>query len=209
MITSQEIQDYNTQHRHSSPQEIIRFAIANADRPIITTNFGPTSASLLHALTCIKKDVPVLWGDSGYNTPETYLFSQKLQEQLELNLHIFTPQRTKAYLDVRFSAGLEDPLTLTAFTDIVKIEPLQRAFAIHQPDVWFTNIRKSQTRWREGLDIFSRSQNGLLKVSPFFYFSEEEIDNYLQRHNLPKEAAYFDPTKPNQGQECGLHLAAI
>ncbi|MFT5752547.1 MAG: hypothetical protein ACI86L_002060, partial [Dokdonia sp.] len=34
MITSQEIQAYNAQHHHSSPQEIICFALSKGTRPI-------------------------------------------------------------------------------------------------------------------------------------------------------------------------------
>ena len=32
-----------------------------------------------------------------------------------------------------------------------------------------------------------------LKVSPVFYWSDADMENYLQQHNLPNEWDYFDP----------------
>ena len=76
-----------------------------------------------------------------------------------------------------------------------------------KPDVWLTALRKEQTPFRETLDFVSEHADGLLKVSPVFYFTEEDMKNYLAEHNLPDEDDYFDPTKVLEKRECGLHLA--
>ena len=55
-------------------------------------------------------------------------------------------------------------------------------------------------------DILSYSKNGILKVSPFYYWSNEKLDEYLKAHNLPKNDLYFDPTKATQNRECGIHF---
>ena len=44
-----------------------------------------------------------------------------------------------------------------------------------------------------------------LKVSPFYYWSDEKLDTYLQENNLSNEFKYFDPTKALANRECGLH----
>jgi len=31
------------------------------------------------------------------------------------------------------------------------------------------------------------------------------MNQYLEDHNLPNETDYFDPTKGQEGRECGLH----
>jgi phosphoadenosine phosphosulfate reductase len=77
--------------------------------------------------------------------------------------------------------------------------------AEHRPDVWFTNLRKGQTAHRDSLDILSRSGDGVLKVSPFFYWTDAQLDAYLAQHGLPNEHTYFDPTKVLANRECGLH----
>jgi phosphoadenosine phosphosulfate reductase len=76
----------------------------------------------------------------------------------------------------------------------------------HQPDVWLTNLRKGQTAHRDSLDILSLSKDGVLKVSPFFHWSDEQLDGYLKDHQLPNEHNYFDPTKVLSNRECGIHI---
>jgi phosphoadenosine phosphosulfate reductase len=75
----------------------------------------------------------------------------------------------------------------------------------HRPDVWFTNLRKGQTAFRDSIDILSYSADGVLKVSPFYNWSDEEMDKYLEKNNLGNETKYFDPTKVLGNRECGLH----
>ena len=77
--------------------------------------------------------------------------------------------------------------------------------AEHKTDLWLNNVRKGQTEFRDSLDIASKSSEGILKVSPFFYWADEELSNYLDRNDLPNETNYFDPTKVLQHRECGLH----
>lgn len=205
------IQELNNRFRKSTPQEIINWVIKRVQRPIVTTNFGPYSASLLHALSNYKleKDIPVLWADSGYNLNATYRFATNLKQRLDLNLQIYVPKFTRGYIDASMGEYMAHQKGHEAFTQLVKIEPLQRAFSEYNPDVWFTNIRKDQTTFRATLDIFSLSKSGILKVSPFYYFSDKELDAYLTTHKLPNELDYFDPTKIVENRECGLHLSKI
>jgi phosphoadenosine phosphosulfate reductase len=91
------------------------------------------------------------------------------------------------------------------FSDQVKLEPFQRAMKTHAPDVWFTNLRKGQTAFRDGIDIVSQGKDGILKVSPFYNYSDEDLDDYLTENNLPIEFNYYDPTKVLENRECGIH----
>lgn len=208
-MTNYTAKKLNHKFKNATPSEIIKWVLSVAQRPIITTNFGPYSASLLHAVTSLKADIPVLWGDSGYNLAETYTYANTLQAQLGLNLKIYVPQYTRAYIDARFEEYMADEQGRTLFSQLVKIEPLQRAFNEHTPDIWFTNIRKEQTSFRKSLDIFSLSQSGILKVSPFYNYSKKELAAYLDTHQLPNQLRYFDPTKMFGQSECGLHLSKI
>jgi len=205
----EDLKELNKRFEKADPSTIIQYVLTLVQRPVITTNFGPYSASLLHALSAEYKKVPVLWADTGYNMSTTYRFAQQLTAQLDLNLQIYTPQRTRAFLDHRFGDYMADEAGHQSFTRIVKIEPLERAFASHQPDAWFTNLRKGQTNFRSTLGIFSRSSSGVLKVSPFYHFSDERLKEYLDFYGLPNEQVYFDPTKIVKGKECGLHLSEL
>ena len=206
-ITKENIDTYNKLLRRKSPVEIVQWALRFANQPIVTSNFGPYSASMLNLVAQLKKDVKVIWCDTGYNTSFTYKHVEEITNQLNLNLFTYVPRQTSSQRDTIFGGipTVEDPKH-KIFTEQVKLEPFKRAFAEHRPDVWFTNIRRGQTAFRDTLNILSLSKDGVLKVSPFYYWSDERLAKYLEENNLPNETRYFDPTKVLQNRECGLHI---
>lgn len=200
-----DVNKINEQLKGKSPQEIIKWAIDFAKKPLVTTNFRPYEVAILHACTQVEKDLKVIWCDTGYNTPNTYNHANELIETLDLNVFLYVPQQTAAHRDATMGIPqIEDPLH-EVFSEQVKMEPFGRAMEEHQPDVWFTNIRKGQTAFRDGIDVVSVSKNGLIKVSPFYHWTDEQLDAYLEENNLPNEFKYFDPTKVLGNRECGLH----
>lgn len=199
------IEQINKDLRKKTPLEIITWAVLNANNPVVTTNFRPYEAAILHAVTRIKKDLKVIWCDTGYNTPQTYKHAQAVIAQLDLNVHLYVPKQTAAHRDVVLGIPDVDDPKHKLFTEQVKLEPFKRAMTEHQPDVWFTNLRKGQTAFRDGIDIVSKSADGIIKVSPFYYWTDAELDAYLTENNLPNEFKYFDPTKQLENRECGLH----
>lgn len=195
----------NQELHGKSPAEIIEWGV-NQGKSIISTHFGPYEAVLLHLVTQVKPDIDVVWVDNGYATNETYRVANKIIEQLKLNVQIFAPTRTNAYLNVRYGGLPElDTPEHQEFTHILKLEPFNRALATLAPQVWFTALRKEQSALRQGLDIVSPAGHDLLKISPILDWTARDMEIYIKQHNLPNELNYFDPTKGPQGRECGLH----
>ncbi len=204
-FTQEQVQKLNTQLKGIPPGEIISWAIKNAQKAVVTTNFRPYEVAILHAVTDVQGDIPVIWCDTGYNTPNTYRHAEELISRLGLNIDLYVPKQTSSHRDaVMGIPGIEDPRHAT-FTEQVKLEPFRRAMEFHKPDVWFTNLRKGQTALRDSLDILSLGRDGVLKVSPFYHWSDTQLDTYLTDRNLPNEHKYFDPTKVLDNRECGLH----
>ncbi|MBY4675459.1 phosphoadenosine phosphosulfate reductase domain-containing protein [Marinobacterium arenosum] len=196
----------NEQLKDKTPQEIIAWAIEQSDNPLVTTNFRPYEAVILHMATQVKPDIKVLWVDSGYNTSATYRFAEKVINDLNLNIETYIPQMTSARRNVLMKGipEIDDPLH-EEFTRQVKLEPFQRALAELKPDLWLNAIRKDQTEFRQSLDIVTASKDGVIKVAPLFNWTEEQMQAYLAEHDLPNEDNYFDPTKAVETRECGLH----
>lgn len=188
------------------PIEIIEWVMHLSTNPILTTNFGPYSASLIHAVNRVNKDISIVWCDTGYNTSQTYNYAHHLIDRFSLNMHIYGPKLTSIYKDTSQGIPFIDTPEHKLFTEEVKLEPFRRALKEHQPDVWFTNLRADQTEHRSTLDILHLSKEGILKVSPFFHYSEFDLELYLQEFGLPNEKRYYDPTKVLAKRECGLHL---
>lgn len=205
-ITPKNLSLFNENVRFEDPLEIIAFALECAKNPIITTSFGPYSAGVLFACTRLKKSIPVIWCDTGYNTDSTYRHANLLIEKLDLNIDIFVPRFTTAYLNSLIGKPKIDNPKHKLFSEMVKLDPFDRAFEKYQPDLWFTNIRKHQTAHRDGLDVFSFSKEGVLKVSPFYHYNDDQLESYIRSKNLPLEFDYYDPVKVLENRECGIHL---
>ena len=187
------------------PQDIVRKALDAARSPVVSTNFRPRSAAFLHLVTRLAPDIPVLWVDTGYNTPATYRFAEQVTRMLKLNLKVYSPLVTSARRNAVLGGvpALDDPAH-GAFTREVKLEPFERALREHAPDVWFTGIRGEQTEFRRSLGVVSSGPLGTLRVAPIFAWSAIDLEDYLYEHGLPDNDDYFDPTKGRDNRECGL-----
>ena len=204
-ISALEVSRLNEKFRELAPEIVIREAMGLGENPVLTTNFRPYEVAILQAVSEVKPNIPVIWCDTGYNTPYTYNHAEELIQKLHLNIDLYVPKQTKAHRDILMGMpGIDDPKH-SLFTEQVKLDPFTRAMKEHQPDIWFTNLRKGQTALRDTLDIFSLGNNGVLKVSPFYHWSDAQLDAYLSERDLPNEHRYFDPTKVLENRECGLH----
>lgn len=212
-MTPDQISQANAELRHKPALDTVEWAIAQArGRAIVSTNFRPYEAVILHLVTQVQPDIPVLWVDHGYNRPATYRHAEQLRSLLKLNLKAYLPKVTAAHYDA-VHGGMPEPTpenedNIKAFSTVMKLEPFQRGMRELAPTVWFTALRKVQNPNRAGLDIVSPDTNfGSIKVSPVFYWSDAEMEAYLAKHNLPNEWDYFDPAKADEKRECGLHAA--
>ena len=210
-MTAAEISKANSELRNKSPLEIVKWAIAQAKgRAIVSTNFRPYEAVVLHLTTQVQADIPVLWVDHGYNRPATYKHAEQLKKLLKLNLMPFLPKISVAHRDAIYGEipTTDDEKGLKEFSALMKLEPFQRGMKELAPTVWITALRKVQNPNRAELDIVSEDKNfGALKVSPVFYWSDVDMENYLKQNNLPNEWDYFDPAKADDKRECGLHAS--
>ena len=212
-MTAVKIYEVNEVLRDKSPLEVIEWAIARADgRAIVSTNFRPYEAVILHLVRQVQPDIPVLWVDHGYNREATYKHAEELKAKLGLNIQAFVPKLTAAHYDSAHG-GMPEPTeeneeAIKAFSTVMKLEPFQRGMRELAPTVWLTALRKVQNPNRAELGIVSPDNNfNSLKVSPVFQWSDEQMESYLAEHDLPNEWDYFDPAKADEKRECGLHAA--
>ena len=215
-MTADEIEQANVTLREKSPLEVMEWAIGRAGHggsgAIVSTNFRPYEAVILHLATQVQPDIRVLWVDHGYNREATYQHAEELKSKLNLNIQAFVPKYTTAHYDA-VHGGVpelteENEEVIKAFSTAMKLEPFQRGMRELAPTVWLTALRKVQNPNRAELDIVSPDNNfNSLKVSPVFHWSDEQMEAYLAEHALPNEWDYFDPAKADEKRECGLHAA--
>ncbi len=194
------------------PQGLLSWALAQAAErggpAIVTSNFRPYAAVMLHLATQAQADIPVIWMDSGYNTPQTYRHAEELRRLLNLNLRVYAPRRTRAQREALEgpSPGRDDP-RFDAFVEEVKLEPFARALDELKPSVWLHGARASDSEHRATMSPVSINERGILKVAPLLSWTTKDLHAYAKRFGLPNEFEYFDPTKPDPKEECGLLVA--
>lgn len=210
-MTTEEIARANAELRDKSPLDIVRWAIAQAPgEAVVSTNFRPYEAVVLHLAVQADPSIRVLWVDHGYNRPATYRHAEELRQRLGLNIHAFLPKMTPAHRDAVHGPvpSTDDEEGLKKFSAVMKLEPFQRGMRELAPKIWITALRSVQNPNRAELDIVSEDKNfGSLKVSPVFHWTDEQMDAYLAEHGLPNEWDYFDPAKADEKRECGLHAS--
>lgn len=201
----------NAELADQSPTDIIRWALSLGEPVMASTSFSQNAAVMLHLVTQVDADIPVVWIDSGYNVPDTYRVAERLIKDLKPNMRIFIPEMTAERRNA-LMGGIphpdDTPELFQEFIRQVKLEPFQRALEALQSKVWITGIRKEETDFRKGLDILSWDARGLLKVAPVFHWTAADMQRYMDEHQLPSCKHYFDPTKIAENAECGLHTAA-
>ena len=208
-MTADQIARANAGLHDQSPLDIVRWAVQQANgHALVSTNFRPYEAVILHLCVQVQPDMPVLWVDHGYNRPATYKHAEDLKKKLKLNLKPYLPKISAAHRDAIYGEipSTADEETLKQFSAVMKLEPFQRGMKELAPAVWITALRKVQNPNRAGLDIVSEDKNfGAVKVNPVFYWSDADMENHLKQHHLPNEWDYFDPAKADDKRECGLH----
>jgi len=211
--------------------EVVRWAAETfGERTMLTSSFGAQSAVMLHLVTRVQPDVPVVLIDTGYLFPETYRFVEELRERLGLNLKVYQPEISPARMEAiegRLWEG--DESQLDRYDRLRKVEPMQRAMDEVNPAAWFAGLRGGQTDFRSTLRKVE-FQSGVYKVLPIVDWSTKQVHEYLTEHDLPYHPLYekgyasigdvhtsrpiTDQEHERAGrfrglkQECGIHLPA-
>ena len=152
---------------------------------IVSSSFGAQSAVMLHLVTRLQADIPIVLIDSGYLFAETYRFVDELTERLGLNLRIFRPERSAAWQEARNGKRWEKGLAgIEAYNLDNKVEPMQRAIEELDVGTWFSGLRRSQSVERAKTPFVERSGDRF-KVYPIADWTDKDIYDYLKKHDLP------------------------
>jgi len=170
----------------ASATERIRWAHKKyGDKLVLSTSFGIQSAVMLHLTTTQIPDIPVIFIDTGYLFPATYIFAHNLTERLGLNLKTYVPRQTAAQQEALYGKQWEKGLEgLERYNLLNKVEPMNRAITELGAVAWLSGLRRSQSSSRRERP-FTEQQNRVLKIYPILDWSDRDIYTYLTENNLP------------------------
>ncbi len=175
-----------------SAEQRVRWAIQNLSaRPVLSSSFGAQAAVMLHLLTRIEPDIPVILLDTGYLFPETYQFVDQLYNRLQLNLRVFRGDLSPGWQQARYGKLWEQGANgLDRYNRINKVEPMRRALKSLQAGTWFSGLRRQQSASRADTPFieYKAGKDGLQpiwKVHPLADWSDRDVGIYLKQHDLP------------------------
>lgn len=170
----------------ASAEERISWAIETHGKGLVmTTSFGVHSAVMLHLVTRLVSEIPVIFVDTGYLFPESYVFARDLTQRLGLNLKKFIPTMTAAEQEALngrlWEKGVDE---LNRYNFINKIEPMDRAVRETGATAWLAGLRREQSNSRSDLPVVQR-QNKVTKIHPIIDWDARRMHRYLVEHDLP------------------------
>ena len=151
----------------------------------LSSSFSAQAAVSLHLVASAAPEIPVILVDTGYLFPETYRFVDELVEQLGLNLKVYQPSMSPAWLEARYGKLWEQGIEgIERYNDLRKSEPMGRALNDLGVGSWFAGLRRQQSKTRSAIRPLE-FHRGRWKVHPICDWTDREVFQYLGRHGLP------------------------
>lgn len=176
------------EHRLSvmTPSQRVEWALANLPgEHILSSSFGAQAAVMLHLVSTVKPDIPVVMIDTGYLFPETYRFANELVERLNLDLRVYRPVMSAAWQEARYGRRWEQGAAgIADYNRENKVEPMARALEELNTGTWFAGLRRGQSSSRRDTRFVSRSGKRY-KVHPIADWNDRDVYRYLTQHELP------------------------
>jgi phosphoadenosine phosphosulfate reductase len=152
---------------------------------VLASSFGIQAALMLHLVSRVRPDVPVVLTDTGYLFPETYRFIDELTERLQLNLKVYRAAVTPAWQEARFGKLWEQGVEgIARYNQLNKVEPMARALTELNARTWFSGLRREQSGSRANLPVLA-VQRGRFKILPVVNWTNKDVHYYLKKFDLP------------------------
>lgn len=154
---------------------------------VFTTSFGIEDQILTDLIFRNNLNVRLATLDTGRLFPETYNLIDKTKSRYDLEIESYFPD-TLSLEEFVNSQGMNSIFksieSRKTCCSIRKIDPLFRA--LEDSSVWVTGLRMEQSKNRSDINRISvDSLSGILKFNPLITWSDADIEDYIEKHNVP------------------------
>ncbi len=181
----------NSMFAQKDASGVLRMAIEDllADELAVVSSFGADSAVLLHMVSEIDPNLPILFLQTGRHFPQTLDYVKILSERLGLaNVRLLAPDSDEL---VRFDPDEDlwksDP---NACCHIRKTAPLDKALGGFGG--WVSGRKRYQTEERGTLSHFELTSDNRIKVNPLAYWEGADVAAYKKTHVLPEHPLFAE-----------------
>jgi phosphoadenosine phosphosulfate reductase len=165
----------------ASAEEIVRWAVQVTDGRICVAS-SMTDAIIIDIASRVKPGIDVIFLDTGYHFTETIGTRDAVALMYPVNVINVTPSHTVPEQDRDLGPRLfgRNP-DLCCY--LRKVAPLNGALAPYRG--WITGVRREETIFRRANQAVEwDSTREMIKVNPIVGWSREQVDAYIQAHDV-------------------------
>ena len=181
-----DVESLNREFENKSPQDVIRWAVQEFPVKLaMTSSFGSESGVLLHMVSQIKAELPILFIETGFHFPETLQYKKDLIQRFGLTNVIdlkADPKRREELIKEYDEIPYEKNPDLCC--QINKVDSLDEA--LKEYHAWMTGIRRHQSDARKSVRVVEEYTGEHFKISPLTSMTSRDCWWYLKEHNIPK-----------------------
>jgi phosphoadenosine phosphosulfate reductase len=173
--------------RQSAP-EIVAWAAAHFGGDLaVSSSFQTQSLPLLHIISQVAPELPVLFVDTGQHFVETLAYRDQLVALLGLNVRVVRASLSRQEFNTRYGSDLpyRDP-DLCCYLN--KVQPMEQA--LDGVPAWISGIRRDQTANRSSFHVIEENERGVIRVHPMLNWTRQDVEAYIVRHDLPRHPLY-------------------
>lgn len=195
------------------------------DTIVLASSMGADSAVLLHLISQVDKDFPIVFLDTHKHFRETLHYRDMLIEDLGLtNFQNITPNED--HIKAQDPEGVLHQTQPDQCCELRKVVPLAGALGKYKARI--TGRKRYQTPDRHDMPIFEVGTK-MVKINPLAYWTAKDVTAYMRKHDLaphpmlslgflsvgcqPCTTRVTDGEDPRAGRwrnfeknECGIHF---
>ncbi len=176
---------------HVEAPELLDWALGKFGHSVaIATAFQAEGMVIIDIVSRLTRDVRVFTLDTGRLPEETYRMMETVRERYGVVVETVSPDSA----ELEAMVGLHGPNLFrrevplrNLCCEIRKVRPLERK--LRELRAWVTGLRRGQHDSRSEVRKIE-SIDGRLKLNPLADWTEEQVREYTQRHNVPMHPLY-------------------
>ena len=194
MMASETVESAAAQLEAATGEEVLAWGIETfGPRLAVATSFQAEGMVILDMAARLSSQVRVFTLDTGRLPRETYDFMAQARRRYGIRLEVVFPDTAEVESMVgRYGPNLfyEAAPYRMLCCQIRKTRPLDRKLATL--DAWVTGLRRGQSENRSAVRAveIDRSHGGIVKLNPLAGWSAGDVEDYTQRHEVPRHPLY-------------------
>ena len=183
-----QIDAWNKELENLTAEEIIGFFTSHFNGKIaLSSSLGLEDQVLTRMITNLSPETEIFTLDTARLFPETYDLIDLTAKKYKTKIKVYFP-------DADDIENMVAEKGMNLFFDSIenrklccglrKLKPLAKA--LNGLDAWITGLRRDQAVTRTEMKVVEWDENnGLIKINPLINWSEQDVWDYINNHNIP------------------------